>query len=186
LDGTNDSTRSSCAVMSTGVPIVEMIENPAQRAPGEGELDVDDRHDRGDRARCCQHGGVGPGAQAVHELRGREVHDPADSFPPGALEQCGSDLVPVAHGGSHGSGLEHQPHDVGGIRNWIRRAQTAEQTSGAIVDANDVPAAVHHDRRKGLVPAQHALQRTHDLFDRRMIDVVSRLGWARPVSTKLT
>ena len=91
--------------MSTGVPMVETTENQRNVRVAVGELHVDDRHERGDRARRGgEHCGVGAGSQSLDEVGGCQVEHAADGLAAGPLEERRRHLGPVLDGARTGPG----------------------------------------------------------------------------------
>ena len=138
------------------------------------ELDRQDRRGRGveiEPAPLARH--VGTGQELLQQRARLGVAEAADGIAVQPLDQRGRRRLPVHDRGPEGVGMEHQPHGVRGAQRGHRRGvdEVGLHARGALVDLQDVPVAVEHQRRVRLLLVQDEVERPAYLGHRRRLEI---------------
>jgi hypothetical protein len=147
-----------------------------QLGAGDSETHIDHRHIRPRRVGAGEHlGDIVSVPQGSDQLVRAAVEHPTDGFPPGAFEECRHHRGPVADTLAHGALLDHQAKDIGVSRHGFGCEETTEELRGAVVSPQEVPGAVDHDRREGVVAAEDDRDRLLDPGHQRTVQWFERV-----------
>jgi len=160
LDGKNASSRSSCAVMSIGVPIVETTEKNLKHRARELEAHVDDGHWRGHGPEIAEKScDIRPRPQLLTSTRVSASRTPPTASRRARSRSGGTTASQLDTALRTGPGSIINRSTFEGSGSGAGASRSPNSRGGAGVRAQDVPGAVH-DNPPGTVRAGRASSST--------------------------